>query len=93
MTELQTYALSYTLPIFYSTNESNGTDYYFFQNVWQLPDDCLTTAKWLPDDYLTIAWWLQQLLNDSLTTVEWLPDDCLTTAWQLFDECLKFLWD
>ena len=65
-----------------------------FQKIsWQLPDDCLTIARWLLDNCLMTA---RQMPNDYLMTTMtawWLPDDCLTTTWWLPDNYLTTLDD
>ena len=62
----------------------------------QLPDDCLTIARWpqpglrwQPNDCLMTAW---QLPDDCFTTAQWQLDDCPTTAWILPNDCLMTAW-
>ena len=69
----------------------------YLTTAWQMynqPDNCLTTARWHSDSWplsyncLTSAW---RLSPDCPMTAWWLPDDYLMTAWWLPDDCLTAL--
>ena len=57
--------------------------------AWQLPDNCLTTARQLSDKFLPIVC---QLPDNCLTAAWQLPDKCQMVAWQQSDDCLRPAW-